>query len=393
MIEILDTVEVQSKSVIVPNKIGGNIQFFTKTRRYSKSEYDRARSDVIWKLYSHVLDLETQRGDIENMVWDIESYHSKESFGDLDIVINSKYLKSNYIDIIVDKFNLRVGDWSKNGNVFSFVYQELQVDLIVTPDDDFHTSLDYFKFNDLSNIEGRIFHKLGLKHGHKGTHVIIKDGDYEIGEILVTKSKKDAHEMIGLNHDEWEIGFDTMEDAYKWVVKSPFFNSEIYQYANRNHYSRTRDKKRVNYHNFLLWIETQHNLPNYPFEDVTEKDGHNSREPFFTDIICKKFPHVKEQYDNLIAKHNEDKLFKEKFNGEFVMELTGLSGKELGMFMQYCRTSIEETNTRRLFLMHGKHTCGLIISSMYTYYKMGFKFLQFPYDLAVKIARNEGLVK
>jgi hypothetical protein len=110
-------------------------------------------------------------------------------------------------------------------------------------------------------------------------------------------------------------------------------------------------------------------------------------------LICPRFPHVKEEYDALIAQYEEYKIFKSKFNGEICMELTGLQGKELGQFMTYAKQYTDKPNIKHMFMKYSQQTCNLMIASLYQHYKLGLEWLKMPMDLAIKISRNEGLVR
>lgn len=364
--------------------MGGNI-FPNKTRRYSRDEYFILEAFVVDDL--NVIFNESNNSYIENLQ-SIKAYHSKDSFGDMDIVVCSEYLKSNWIDIIVKQFHLGHGDWSKNGNVLSFVYEQFQIDLIITPKEDYQTSLDYFSWNDCGNLCGRICHKIGVKYGHRGAELIVKDNDRQIGTILLTKDTKEIHELLDLNHDEWVVGFHTLKDMFVWVSNSKFFNKEIYLLDNRNNYARTRDNKRTTYSAFLDWCSTQEFKNNYPHADLTEKSGYNIREPYFSQMILPKFPHVSLEYIEIMLRFNDENRFKDKFNGNIIHKLTGYEGKELGMFIQYCRENIDRTNMKYMYLKHEQHTCNQMILSLQTHYQNDWNWGGIPENDAINYVRN-----
>jgi hypothetical protein len=387
--------------------MGGNI--FKYTRRYEADEYRKLEAEVLYMLEDvneRIFTLAGMAGNERHeLMQPIKYYSEKESFGDMDIIINSKHLQPNYIKGLIEIFelnsksdndtikNIAEGNWSKNGNVFSFKYKEFQIDLIITADEDFQPSIDYFGYNDLGNLVGRVTHKLGLKVGHRGTHVIVRDDSHLVGEILVTKDLREILELADFDVAKWEAGFNTLEEIYIWVSNSKYFNKEIYSLDNRNHYSRTRDAKRATYKGFTEWCETREFENNFPYSEMTSKDGYNIREPFFTELICKRFPHVKEEYDVLIAEYEEHKIFKSKFNGDICMKITGLEGKALGEFMAYAKRYTDRDNIKHMFMKYSEHTCGLMLASMYHHYKMGYEWLEMPMNLKIQISRNEGLVR
>lgn len=370
--------------------MGGNIKFLTPTRRYNKPEYEIAIEDILNVLSLDIfVNTDLQQ---DNLIQVIKSYHKKETFGDMDIVINSDYLEPDYIDRIVKLFGLRVGDWSKNGNVFSFVYEQLQVDLIITKDENFQTSLDYYGFNDLGNLLGRQSKRIGIKFGHEGSYIIVKDNDYVLGEILVTKETSEIFDILGLDYSTWLEGFDALEDIFKFVASGKYFNPDIYLLENRNATSRERDRKRKTYNEFLKWCEA-YDGARFQHTEKSERNGYNIVHPYFEEVIVPRFPHVLEEYNNIMKRYEETKALKEKFNGKIIHELVGIEGKDIGMFMAWAREVIDRTALKDMFINYTQHTCNLMIKSLYFHYENEFEWGKIPWDLAIKIARNEGMVK
>lgn len=369
--------------------MGGNIKFMSNTRRYDKDEYLELEREVMSKLFMGLIFKTVNiSSNIKEFAQPIVAYYSKESFGDLDIIINSEKLSTDWIPQLVSEFGLAHGDWSKNGNVLSFAYKNLQIDLIVTTPEHYQTSLDYFAFNDCGNLQGRIAHKLGVKHGHRGAELIVKDGDREIGTILLTRDTKQIHQLLDLNHDKWREGFETLEDMYKWISNSQFFNKDIYLLDNRNHYSRTRDNKRATYSGFLEWCATQDFKNAYPHEVMTEKSGYNIREPHFSQRILPMFPHASTEYINIMLAHHDNNRFKEKFNGNIIRELIGLEDKELGAFMEWAREQIDIKNVKFMFIKYEQHVCNNMIGSLYNCYQHGWDWLEVPEEDAIKYVRG-----
>lgn len=368
--------------------MGGNI--FNNTRRYDREEYLDMESEVIDKLYDNIfIFVEVHYLRYASIVQAIGAYHTKQSFGDLDLIINSKYLKSNYIDIIKTIFKLSASNFSKNGNVVSISYKAFQIDLIITKDEEFQSSLAYFKFNDAGMIIGKIARAYyGIRYGHRGLDISIQDKFNKLGEIFLTTNTRVIHNLLGLNHDEWLIGFDTLEDMFKWASNTPLFNKNIFEYDNMNSTDRIRERKRTTYSLFLDWMEKQDNLTECDYQDISLKRGYTLKEPMFTDIICKEFPHVMIEYNTIIKNHEDNIVFKENFNGDIVGELTGLSGKELGVFMSWAKDAISRTGMKFMFLKYHQHTCNCMILSMYNHYQQGWVWLAVPEDIATKFVRN-----
>lgn len=256
----------------------------------------------------------------------LQAYKNKQDFGDLDILVDSEALPSNWVDIIQQVFKPR--EMVKNSNVLSFEYRQLQVDLIVTDPSEMMTSYCYFAFNDLGNLLGRVAHSLGLKLGHDGLSYNWRVDTYQFRNVILLTDWKDILPVLGYSYERYAEGFDTIEDIFKFVVSSPFFHKDIYLLNNRNHTSRVRDAKRKTYMDFLKWIEDDMNVPS-PWNCCRFEDKKDWLPYLFAEIQG-----FRDTYNKVQAEWNFEVEYKKRFNGGLVKQWTGLEGKELGKFMQ-----------------------------------------------------------
>lgn len=307
------------------NIMGGNALKNYETRRYNKEEFIELASIVQDKLFQCV----NTRGCI------IPYFNNKTDFGDLDLILNSNSLPINWVNIIIHEFNLTDNQWIKNGNVLSIGVNNFQIDLINTPNQYLVSSLNYFSYNDLGNLLGRLFHKLGLKLSHKGLNLVVRSNEnaHILKEIELTQSYSVILNILGLSYAKFVYGFDNIEDVYNFVCESKYFDKDIYLLNNRSHKSRIRDRKRITYSNFLKYIQNNNIQSNYSFKNKSELGGYSIREPYYSEIVLELFPHVKEEIDSLISEFELNQKFKNVYNGKIVSEITGLTGKELGSFM------------------------------------------------------------
>ena len=265
----------------------------------------------------------------------IPFYSSKESFGDLDMVVMSG---SRDWERLLNDLKKKYPDHSKNGNVFSFGVDvgkgtNFQIDLIYVGDDenDLQMALTYFAFNDLGNLMGRIAHRAGFKYGHRGLLRVVRDeenSDHILEEVLVSKTPSEIFEFLGYDYERFLDGFESKEDIFEYVASSTYFNREIYLFENRNAKARMRDTKRVMYKEFLNWSYDQYNLPEFYAEDKEEFRQEHLR------LALGKFPEFRVRYDDVLKKLSKTKTINEKFNGSIVAEVTGLSGRDLGTFIR-----------------------------------------------------------
>ncbi|EML2391476.1 hypothetical protein [Pseudomonas aeruginosa] len=263
----------------------------------------------------------------------IAAYRQKPDFGDLDVLVDSRVFKAMPPHAVVKALSSSYGaalPWVKNGPVLSVGLplsgegQCLQLDLISTPAAEFDFSLGYFSWNDLGNLVGRVAHKMGLKFGHDGLWLPMRDGTHLHDELLITRDFEHALHFLGFDVDRWNNGFDSLDDIYQFVANGKRFNPELYPLEHRNHTARVRDKKRPVYMGFLQWIEAQPMLRRF--------DWQVDKAVYLPEVFA-AFPGLEDEYDRSLAKLDQAKAIRACFNGEVVSAVTGLEGKQLGEFM------------------------------------------------------------
>ena len=277
----------------------------------------------------------------------IQAYRNKKTFGDADYLIDSSKLPTNWIDVLIALFDLSKEQIVRNGDVTSIGWKNFQIDLIKTNNID--AAYFYFSFNDLGNLIGRIYHKLGIKFGHTGLSLIIRHkerSDHIIDEIFLTDDPKIILDILGLSYATWFAGFDELYDLFKFVASSKYFNPQIYLFDNRSYKNRIRDQKRPTYNKFLKWI-AKNNIPaNHDFKIKSEIGGYSIRMPYYETEVLTRFPWVKAVVDELIENFELDLRFKEVYNGNIVSDQTGYTHKTLGAFMAKMKPNLtKETKT------------------------------------------------
>lgn len=304
--------------------MGGNA--ITNAKHIVKDEYEE-----LCKYFSEILSANGIKFHI------IQAYETKESFGDMDILIQKESLR-NVKSIITSMFNF--SEIVANGDVISCNYNEFQIDFIFQLECDFDFCYGYFSFNDLGNLIGRIAHKMGFKFGHDGMWFCLRDGTHMFGEICVTKDFKTAIEFFGFSYDRYLQGFRTLEDIFEYVSKSPFFNRDLYPLEHRNHYARMRDRKRKTYNAFLQYCD---NLPwdiDYVFYG----------EEIYLLRAFSMFPGFEDKYKALHNEYYKAQHAKLKFSGQLVSEWTSLSGKTLGHFLTFVKEDFEEQTSSKSWI-------------------------------------------
>ncbi len=300
--------------------MGGNA--ITNAKRIMKSEYEELCS-----FFSEQL----TRNNIKFHI--IQAYEMKDSFGDMDILVEKNQI-FNLQQVIISLFDFK--EVIKNGDVISCNFNDFQIDFIFESKEDFDFCKGYFSFNDLGNLIGRIAHSLGFKFGHNGVWYCLRDGTHLFGEICLTKDFKTALEFFGFSYERYLQGFTNLTDIFEYVVNSPYFNRDLYPLEHRNHYARMRDRKRKTYNEFLKYCDA------LPWDIDYIRYG----KEIYLQRAMSVFPDFKERYAVLQNVYIEIQLAKTKFNGELVREWTGLKGKDLGKFISYMKKDFEELSNQ-----------------------------------------------
>lgn len=303
--------------------MGGNALKNCVVRRYLDKEYKQIDMDTRYSL-SLLFP--------KSSVLPVLAYKNKESFGDLDILLCSENLPSDWVETVVKWFKPK--EYVKNGNVLSFEHRQFQVDLIVTKPEELMTSYFYFAYNDLGNLLGRLAHSIGLKLGHDGLSYNWRVEDYQFKNEVISTDWREICNVLGVSYEHYCQGFDTLEDIFKFVAASPFFHSDIYLLENRNNYARTRDKKRKTYTEFLKWIENYDHTESQIANKIARYSNNKSIWLPYQFSVIKGF---EETYNRVQTEWAEEVEYKKRFNGDLVRKWTGLDKQELGMFMKYLK--------------------------------------------------------
>lgn len=294
--------------------MGGNA-LSVPSKRVSREEYFQIEDTIITHFMRHGI----------FTLYSPSQFADKESFGDIDLVISSAYDKA-YIEQTIKKIS---NELVKNGPTWSFNYNGFQVDFVFSKNPNYTTN--WMSYGDSANIAGRILHKLGMKHGHEELYLPVWYDDTFVGDVSLTDNLIDVYKFIDLDTTWWESEeFANPTEVFEWVSKSKYFNPDIYLLDNRNAKARYRDSKRPMYTALLEWCE-KHSVTLNRFEFNRDKS-------VYLPLIFEAFPHAKVQYDRLIDQGRYNKSVRvatqEKANSAFIMELTSLTGKELGAFIR-----------------------------------------------------------
>ena len=244
---------------------------------------------------------------------------------DLLIKITPK-LNINWRTYIQTAFN--PNEIYSNGGVYSFDYQNFQIDLIPIKEENWIIAQVYGFFDPLGNIMGKTYHKFNLSYGWEGLFYKYRNGRGTYSKnILLTNDVRRIFDFGGYDYDRYLKGFDTLKDIFNFAIDAKYFDTDMFQIENLKSIDKKRNRKRVSYHIFLEYLKNNNITTRYQFEE--------DKDMYVLDIDT-AFPeaHLLEQLHDLYVKDEFDRALAEKYNGDIVMQwLPELQGKTLGVAM------------------------------------------------------------
>ena len=308
--------------------MGGNALKNIQVDRILTENLSELRKEVYLKLKENL--------GLNILVGFPDFYASKESHGDLDVVVSLEnlelYKTKTFKDLILKIFNSR--DHYFNSNVFSIEYKNHQIDLIFTEPKYFQSHINYFSFNDLGNFIGRTAHKMGFKYGERGLLLNVVIEGRNLGEIELSQDTQLIFEFLGYNYKKWYEGFYDLKEVFEFVISSKYFSGTAFSNEEQNNTNRTRNEKRPNWNLFKDFLDLKGLLEqSYPFQ---------IKEFYLYEAL--EFFDKRQEFNKLLVEDHLNQERSKKYNGKIIIELTGLEGKSIGDFKNLFEKSKEDWN-------------------------------------------------
>jgi hypothetical protein len=253
----------------------------------------------------------------------VKCYHEKETHGDLDLLLKIDHEVHNSginIRTIIEK-EFKPKAIHNNGGVYSFDYDNFQIDFIPCKEKNWETSKAFFDYDPTGNLMGKTAHKFGLKYGFDGLKLPFRNFNGKLSQdIDISRDIPKIFQFLGYDIDKFQKGFDNIIEIFDWTISSKYFDSYGFQFENLNSIDKKRNRKRSTYNEFLEYIEG--NNTKYKFK--RKEDYIEDINTYFPEANL--VPKLKE----LERKDKENSMMAEKFNGRLIMDICELSGKPLG---------------------------------------------------------------
>lgn len=228
----------------------------------------------------------------------VKFYDEKMSFGDCDLIGNIPY---HFLEEKLKyREDVKILGVNRNGNVSSYAMRfkvreqwtnPFQVDYIQVSPCEYDFAVNYYAYNDLGNLLGRIASAFGYKFGYNGLSVKqyfnakgepvkvsqvkseVEEGNDNSSSIkkekVVISDFNEALKFLGYSPKEYAKGFRNVEEITRFVARGKYFHQDYFLMENRNHTQRARDQKRPTYNEALQYFST-----------IVARDKQTSREEF-----------------------------------------------------------------------------------------------------------------
>lgn len=283
--------------------MGGNALKNVVTRRYARAEYFILKERILNKLQGRIDQYDVPK-----------EFPCKESFGDLDVLlVCPPTIKIE--DLIKELFNPT--EIHYNGDVYSFDFEEFQIDFIVTPKEQFDNAIVYLSYSDLGGLIGNICHKIGLKYGLQGlwmnVHTKESDPTTTSTKLFLSTNVQQIFEFLGYDYQQYLQGFNDENQFFQWIISGKYFRRFYFDEDQLNHAHRQRTSKRPIYIKFIAYLNAQQ-VPSNQIENQDElaRDIRQQALIYFD---------KQHQYDQGINIREEKRQYRAKYNGRFFEDI------------------------------------------------------------------------
>lgn len=220
------------------------------------------------------------------------------------------------------------------GNVFTVPVRGLQVDLFTVGWGTLDPAWSFMCFNDCGNLLGRLARRLDAKLGDRGLAWVFRGDDHASPrELELARDWDRILRFLGLEPGPWRSGFGTGEEMFAWATGSPFFDPSPYLPGARAADVIRRSGGRSTVAAFCDWVQAR--VGSFPLPAPVPARG--TPESWARLDACFPRAEVTRHRARWQAEHDRDRALGRALSGARVVELTGLRGRALGVFLARCR--------------------------------------------------------
>eukprot|EP00299_Pterocystis_sp_00344_P012544 c6039_g1_i1.p1 GENE.c6039_g1_i1~~c6039_g1_i1.p1 ORF type:complete len:351 (+),score=93.45 c6039_g1_i1:51-1055(+) len=306
--------------------MGGQALKNVIVRRYLRQEYFETWNNKVKPLLSQITSFE--KFDL------ITAYHNKESFGDMDVMVQLSEEASKNPKIWIEEAIavLKPLEYTVSQQISAHV-DDLQLDLIPAPHECFDFAFNLMSYNDLGAFIGHVARPYSLSLTTAGLFYKIELSDHFTHKVLITRDFPKALTILGYDPIEHSRGFATPQQLFEYTTSSDLFCSESLELRNT-----VRKNPRMLVVRMLEYLELHPNLRK-SLPDINIIHRISQYCPEFEKNLQEEIESTNRAQERHNARH-------ELFNGILVQEWIGgqtLNQKLFGTFMKALKNDAELT--------------------------------------------------
>jgi hypothetical protein len=273
----------------------------------------------------------------------IPSYAYKESYENVRLIICNSRLPSNFATTIQNNFKPKATYQDENCMVYSFEYNDVQIDLFHVSDEKYSFAANYFSYDNICNLISILAEKMGFKLRYDGLHVPVYYNNEKIKYVLVTGSFSETLELLGFGTG-YNYYFTSELDLYRFIVNSKYFNKDIFLPENRSDIEKQEDQRIPIYGNFINYIRPNNIMNKFNYSDPIKKP--------WVEQLKKNYPLVIKDCISIIDNRKRQDLIKYKFNNDIVTQITGIGiDEKLNKFLKDFKASFKSNYDFEQFVL------------------------------------------
>lgn len=148
--------------------------------------------------------------------------------------------------------------------------------------------------------------------------------------LTLSKCHRDVFRFLGLDHDNFDHGFEDESQIWNWIISSPYFDIDMFQRSifqvEQDIYAREKNKLREAYCRFLTWLSA--NAPSL-----------HQRAELPNPIT---FFDKEEIVRNMVKNHRLHETRKAKFSGRILVEM-GFEHRHIGSALEKLRQDFTDS--------------------------------------------------
>ncbi|KZV86999.1 hypothetical protein EXIGLDRAFT_213374 [Exidia glandulosa HHB12029] len=268
----------------------------------------------------------------------------KDDYGDLDYIV-AEPVREVTLDLFKETLGAVLAIDGGSTSNFAVHMPDAPPDTFVQVDvnkcasvEEFERVVFFHAYGDLGMILGLIARSYGMSLGQNGLKIVVGAADDgEPPSFFLSADFLHIMRFYGLDMSPWTTGFASQRAVFDWVRSSRLFHPVCHRESTRRMHRRDA---RGMYLDFLQYVRD--------LEDSGAYDGVEQLVPADVVAQAKREFGKEEEYNAIVQTNRRRAHIKAVFNGNLVMEWTGVQGLAVRRIMNAVRAVVSEDEMMKM---------------------------------------------